>query len=468
MKPFSDDLRKLRLTLLGTVLLGTVGCGSSNGSGPEDAAGEGGSAGERSSVAGAGTMGGFAGTGDATGGEDNAADVAEKGLCAIRMACQDEIVDEPKVPCTFELRDSEGTLEYSDHAGVERRGRSSQSFPKPNYGLELRTATDQDNPANLLGMGKEADWVLDGAWADRSFMRNRLVFGLFRDIGKPRWAPQARYCELTLNGQYAGIYVLLEKIKRDDDRVELPDDDGTGSTFLVKQDDEGELSLPIGWASGGDRWALLYPTSEEATDVQVEAVQAWMDRLRDALRSDTPSDILNLLDPAAMIDWILVEELAKNIDGFNLSLFFARASGSLASPIPWDMDLGFGQPTLQGETNESPEGWIYNRTALITTLAATSEIRQGLGPRWRQLRAGHFSNLAIFARLDGYATILEPAAIDRNFALWPIEEVDFQLAYEPYSFYDVTSYADEVTHLRTWIEQRLAWLDANIDSYPRD
>jgi hypothetical protein len=413
-----------------------------------------------SAAGGSSAVGGAAGTG----GGDNTVDLAEKGLCRITMDCgTQKIVDTPPVLCTFEVKDSAGTVAYSDHAAVELRGRSSLGFPKKNYAVELRTAANVDNPANLLGMGGEADWVLDGAWADRSFMRNRLTFGLFRDMSSDRWAPQARYCELTTNGKYAGIYVLLEKIKRDDDRIVLPADDGTGSTFVVKQDDDGALKLTIG---SGSKWQVVYPNSSIITTTQTQAVQNWLNQLGTALRSSNAADTLGMFNQAALVDWILVEEFAKNIDAFNLSLYFVRNAGAPAWVVPWDIDLGYGQPTLTDAPNDQPSGWVYTRTSLITKLAQNASLRQALGLRWRELRKGIFSTQAIMARLDGYAAILNPDAIARNFALWPIADVDFSQFYEPYTFYRVSNYAEEVTHFRTWIEQRLTWLDANIDNYP--
>lgn len=394
----------------------------------------------------------------------SSSDAAEKGLCAIDIRCSQAIVDDPAVSCALELRDSAGTSVYADQAGVELRGRSSIKFPKKNYGIELRGADGLEKPTNLLGMGQESDWVLDGAWADRSFMRNRLSYTLFRDMGPTRWAPRARYCELTLNQKYQGIYVLLEKIKRDDDRVDLPDDDGTGSTFLVKQDDNGTLRLTIGV---GSKWRIVYPNSQSVTDVQSRAIQAWLDRLGAALATAAPDDLVALFDQAAVIDWILLQEFTKNVDAYNLSLFLAHSPTRLAWPIPWDLDLSMGQPTIRDVTgNEAPEGWVRNRTNIITRLSAVESLRKGLGPRWRELRQGVFAEAALMQRIDEYATVLTSTALEANFALWPIEQVDFTPYYAPYSFYDVTSYADELTHLRTWIRQRLLWLDANIDSYP--
>jgi hypothetical protein len=480
---------RCEIALLGAIALLTVACAQQADTGSEDsgnhANGGTSSSGQISSIASSGggsatdpiaTRGGSSAVGggatsteggatSAEGGTGGQADLAEKGLCAIDIGCSDKIVDTPSVTCTFELRDSEGNTVYSDHAAVQLRGRSSLGFPKKNYAIELHDAAGAENPTNLLGMGKESDWVLDGCWVDRSFMRNRLTYGLFRDTDPVRWAPRVRYCELTLNGTYAGLYALIEKIKRDDDRVVLPDDDGTGSTFLVKQDDAGTLSLSIG---SEKKWQVLYPTSSLITNTQVRGVQTWLDQLGAVLSGSNPSDLLNLFDAAAIVDWILVEELAKNVDAYNLSLYFAHPAGGLAWIIPWDTDLAYGQPTISkaSSPNENIDGWIYTRTSLITKLEQIPSIRQGLGPRWRELRGGILSDQAVQTRLDGYATILTPEATARNFAIWPITAVDFTQFYAPYTLYKVSSYDDEMTHFRNWIQQRLTWLDANIDNYP--
>lgn len=465
VRKFRSYSGHLGLGLVGMATSLNVACGSSD-NGSSDT-------GVTLAVGGTGTGIGYGGQGTAVGGataaagaagNDNQVDLAEKGLCQIAMDCgTQQIVDTPPVLCTFEVKDSAGAVVYSDHAAIDIRGRTSSNFPKKNYGVELRTAESVDNPANLLGMGGEADWILDGAWADRSFMRNRLSFGLFRDMNSARWAAQARYCELTTNGKYAGLYVLLEKVKRDDDRIVLPVDDGTGSTFVVKQDDDGALKLTLG---SGSKWQVVYPSSSVITTTETQAVQTWLNQLGTALKSTNAADTLNLFDPIALVDWILLEEFSKNIDAYNLSLFFVRNAGARVWVVPWDMDLGYGQPTLTNAPNDQASGWVYNRTPLITKLSQNASLRQALGPRWRELRQGIFSNTAIAARLDGYAAILNADAIARNFALWPIQKVDFSQYYAPYTFYPVASYAEEVSHFRSWIEQRLAWLDTNIDSYP--
>lgn len=407
-----------------------------------------------------------AGTPNSAGGNAGNGGVASSDppkLCQIALACSGPIVDDEKVSCSLSIVDGDGASVYADSAGVELRGRSSIAYPKSNYAIELRTASGDDNPVNLLSMGKESDWVLDGSWVDRSFMRNMLTFSLFRDMGW--YAPRGRFCNLSLDGQAQGIYELREKIKRDDDRVVLSDDDGTGKSLLLKQDDDGSLRLSIG---AGFHWQLLYPKEASASSAQLTAAQSLLDQIDAALNSMNPADIEALFDIPQTVDFVLLEEFAKNVDAYNLSLFIARDAGQKAHFIPWDFDLAYGQPTIRNvAANQDPSGWVNTRTRLITALTRVDALRTALGPRWRTLRAGPLSNAAVLGKLDRYQVTLDPSAITQNFAVWPLADVDFSRIYAPYSLYPVSSYTDEVAHLRSWLEARLAYLDAHIDTYPK-
>lgn len=443
--------------------------GSSGGAGSGGSvAGQGGAAG---SSGGSGGVAGSAGTAGTSAGMAGSGGVAT-GLCVIELRCEREIIDDEKRVCDLDIADAAGAVVYAAHAGVEIRGRSSQAFPKLNYSIELRTEADLENPVNLLGMGQESDWVLDGCWADRSFMRNALIYDAFRDFTPTSYAARGRYCTLELNDEPQGIYRLVERIKRDDDRVNIPVDDGTGQSFVIKQDEDGELRFDLGLQ---DRWKLVSPSEDSASQAQFEGVQSFLDDLSDAFElsdADAAGGIFTYLAFEATVDWILAQEFSKNIDAYNLSVHLARAPGQKAVLVPWDVDLSFGVPTISdeenGASNAQPSGWIMHRTDFIDGLTASARLRARLGSRWRELRAGEYSEARISARLDGYQAILTPAALADNFEIWPLEDVDYVDIYPPYSFYDVTSYSDEVAKFRAFIQARLAWIDANIDSYPEE
>lgn len=384
-------------------------------------------------------------------------------LCSIELSCASDIQDEPKTDCDLMIHDGFGASVYADRAAIERRGRSSQAYPKPNYGLELRSAAGDENPTNLLGMGQESDWILDGLWVDRALVRNELAFAWFRSFEDERWAPRGRFCELALNGEPRGIYRLGERIKRDDDRIDIPEDDGTGQSFVVKQDSEGDLEWDVGEER---RWKLVSPAQERATDAQRRGAQAFLDRLDDALHDDD-AELFELLDLDAAADFVIVQELAKSVDAYNLSLHLWKAPGRPAQLVPWDFDLSMGQPasTIRPGT-DSPMGWAAHRTLLSDGLDQREAFRSRLAARWREHRTGALSEATINARIDRALETLTPGAVEANFDIWPIEDVSFDSIFPPYSFYAVSSHDEEIARLRAWLMQRLAWMDAHIDQYP--
>jgi len=377
-------------------------------------------------------------------------------LCLIRLDCPAEIPDEPKLDCFVEIEDGAGEIEYVGPMAVELRGRSSASFPKKQYGTELRDKLGADASVNLLGMGADPDWVLNGMWIDRSLMRNKLLFDLFRSFGGPeRYAPESAHCELTLNGAWSGIYLLTERIKRDDDRVDIAADDGTGGSFVLKQDD-AEALQPVGSAHG--HWKLVYPSAEIVTSTQAQAIRLRLAEWEGALAGAAGLELFEIIDRDSFVDFVLLQEFAKNNDAYFLSIHVWADAGGPIHFTPWDLDLSFGQPNYNN--NHPPEGWILYRPALVQAALDQPGFRAALTARWAELRADALSEDAISARMDRYETTLAPA-VDENFEVWPLEDVLFLGE----ALYPVASWADELEQVRAWIQTRLLWIDDNLIAY---
>jgi hypothetical protein len=394
-------------------------------------------------------------------------------LCQLVAECRAPVKNGAKVDCSFSVTDGVGVLLYANRAGMEYRGRSSLQYPKKNYAVELRDAAGTKMPTSFLGMGKDEDWILDGSWADRSFMRNPLVLDSYASLGTSRYGAQSRFCTFSLNGANQGIYRLGEKIKRSVDRLAIAADDGAGSSFIIKQDDKDNLGILSASLGGRKTWEMIYPKQDTATPAQRAGVQAWLDKFTAALNGADPgnanSGVFTFLDLDTTVDWILIQEFSKNIDAYNLSLHLARTAGHTAWLVPWDFDLAFGQPTVSGgqNTNDKPTGWVFNRTPFIVHLSQASQLTTRLPSRWQALRQGGLSDAAIAQRLANYQTTLTPAAVAENFAIWPLEAVNFSQIYKPYTLYRVISYGDELATLSSWIKARLAWMDAHVATYPQ-
>lgn len=211
------------------------------------------------------------------------------------------IVDEPKITADMHviynpdgLRHNvdDSAFSYSGKIGIEIRGSSSQMFPKKQYGIELRSSSGDAVDTTLLGLPAENDWVLFAPYNDKSLMRDVLAYTLGGNLH--RYAPRTRYCELVLNDEYQGIYVLIEKIKRGKNRVDInklkadenDGDDVTGG-YIIKIDKPTGGSggwtsrySPAERANAKIDFYIHYPDFEKATFKQRQYIKSYFDQLK--------------------------------------------------------------------------------------------------------------------------------------------------------------------------------------------
>jgi hypothetical protein len=156
------------------------------------------------------------------------------------------------------------TPKVATAAGIHIRGQSSANYAKKPYRLELHEVDGTDRDCPMLGMPSESDWVLHSPFPDKALIRNAFVYSLGRDIGMA--APRALFAEVYVNtasrpveaSDYVGVYLLVEKIKNQKDRLNLqqlePEDTALpaiagGYIFKFEwrvMDIEQELSCPYG------------------------------------------------------------------------------------------------------------------------------------------------------------------------------------------------------------------------------
>ncbi|MEM6348581.1 MAG: CotH kinase family protein [Bacteroidota bacterium] len=407
---------------------------------------------------------------------------------------QAEIPDEPKINASLAIIDngpgnlnytSDPPLHYQGPIGIETRGNSTQDFAKKTYSLELRDAAGNDQSASLLGMGKEEDWILHAMVIDKSQLRIPFSFYLWQRMG--HYGANWRYVELVLNGEYRGLYILTERIKRDNDRVDiakLSEDDLSGDALT------GGYILRIDWldefagfasqyeSQGGEpmffQW--YYPRADRIQPEQADYIEAWMANYEEALfaedyhntKGERYSDLINL---TSFADFLLINELSKNSDGYKLSTYIHKdrdSRGGLltAGPI-WDFDQTYGLSEVC--SNADPTGWTYRQDQdgcedlesmplWWQRMVADSQFRDLLAQRWASFRSSFLQQDSIYTWLDTHRDIIAPA-IERNFTRWD-EMIGHYIWIEPEPV--PQSYAEEINRLKHWIELRLEWMDNNL------
>ncbi|MFT4876454.1 MAG: hypothetical protein ACI8ZQ_000164, partial [Bacteroidia bacterium] len=211
-----------------------------------------------------------------------------------------EIVDEPKINAHLGIINNVGLNNLGDAytgydgvIGIEIRGASSQGFPKNNFGFETRLSNGENNNVSLLGMPSENDWVLHGPYSDKSLLRNSLAYHLGSQTGQ--YTPRTHLCELYINNDYRGVYMLTEKIKRDKNRVDIaslkPEDlsgeELTGG-YILQIDRDDESSNIDGWYSGTSPtkfYSYHDPKAEEMQTVQREYIKTYLTSFEEDMSS---------------------------------------------------------------------------------------------------------------------------------------------------------------------------------------
>ena len=378
---------------------------------------------------------------------------------------------------------------YDGYVGIEIRGSYSASLPQKPYGFETRDSLGNNLNVPILNMPEENDWILLANYNDKVFMRNTLAFDLFTKMG--HYQTRTRLCEVILNNNYQGIYVLTEKIKQDKNRVNISklttaDTSGFALTggYIIKIDyDDG--TGKDGWrgnypaidrTSSHPYYIYSYPKPDEIVDQQKQYIQSYVTRIDSILRSlkwaDPTEGYRKYLNVSSFIDYFIVGEVSRNVDTYKKSAFFYKdrddIDGRLQAGPVWDLDWAWKNINECMVDGIDGSGWTY----LISSVCRSSPVPPGwvvklledttfaneLHTRYTSLRKTILSEEYFNHYIDSICTLVSEAQV-RHFQKWPIlgknvgtPEVDEQ----PKTF------EGEITKFKNWITTRLTWLDANM------
>ncbi len=376
---------------------------------------------------------------------------------------------------------------YSGNIGIEIRGATSAGYPQTPYGLETRTAEGSNNNVPILEMPAESDWVLLSNFNDRSLIRNPLAFKLFGEMGN--YSVRTSLCEVLLDSAYKGIYVFGEKIKRDNNRVDIAKllpadtlgDELTGGYMLQQNYWDANNSFqsnfsPIDHPGFDVHFVYEYPKPDTINAPQKAYIASFVDSLETALYSANFADPVNgyrkYLDVKSFIDYFLVNELSRNNDGFKKSVFFYKDKfsngGKMKAGPVWDFDWAW--KTMYGCSifeNFDGSGWAHHINDCPTDnyscgwyirMLQDSTFTRELRCTYESYRQTMLDTSYIFAYIDSIRNLVQFAQA-RHFQKWPILGISGPA---PEVGAIATTYNAELDTLKAWITVRMQWLDANI------
>ncbi len=388
------------------------------------------------------------------------------------------IVDDPKINVSLKiLYHSDGStnylsdtdFHYNGFAGIEYRGSSSQAFPKKSYSIELSDSSGEDFDFSVFGFPKNSDWVLIANYDDKTHLKNAYVYDLWAKTGN--YSPRLKHVEVVVNGEYMGLYVFTEKIKRGSDRVnikKLEAEDTTtakisGGYIIEATREAGILTSDYAWQSSHQSspasnyymyFDCVYP--KEPVTPQLNYIQTYVRDFEDALKSSNFSDpalgFRNYIDENSFVENFVVQEYSIHLDVFARSQYFYKDRGKkmVASPL-WDTSLGL----YDNYTTD----WRFSCTTCDPRFFWAERMMQDcvfknkVIEKYKNFRKTFLTYPKGAFLVDSLANAIQGAAMRDREKWFPTES---------------TSFMDEVGKLKNFISNRLDWMDANIHNITND
>ena len=367
--------------------------------------------------------------------------------------------------CAIKIESDTAVWNYEGRGRIRGRGNSTwEWYPKKPYRLKL------DEKAPMLGLDEEKDWVLLANYRDPTHLMNTFVFEMGQGLGMP-YTNHSRFVELTLNGDYKGLYLLTEQVEQGKNRVAINKHEG----LLLSLDvDDGPAEAP---GAGDNFWSEVYRMpvcvkSPEAGDYPtpetlVDDARSALGSLERAIQRHDYDALSSICDVDGMIDYLLIQEYIYNVEvAAPRSIFLYRDKGDDAKwtfgPL-WDFDAGFdfdwGQMTTghkffsdyrETVLGTDPARHVSDYTytsSFFTDMWKSKQFVSEVKARWNRMRPRIMAEFWPEAKRYAEAAA---EAMERNARRWPIDR-------QPKT---------EINRMEKWLNSRTVYMDNIVTNYP--
>jgi hypothetical protein len=349
-------------------------------------------------------------------------------------------------------------LNYSGRIGIQVRGTTSQFIDKKPYNFETRYGNGSNLDTSLLGMPSENDWILLNVAYDPTYMHDFLAYGYARNTGN--WAARGVYCELIINGDYRGLYILQEKIKKDKDRVDISDLTNQQNSapsysggYITKADkttggDPVAFNMPS--YTGSTDFIHHYPAPTAITTQQNAYITGQFNSLQ--AKANNPSITAgypSVIDVRSFVDYMLVAELCSGVDAYQYSTYFHKDRNDKlkAGPV-WDFNLGFGL-----DFGAPYAAWQFDNgdntgAKFWKDLYTQSNFKCAMAQRWAALRqpGQPFYQPSMVTYIDSIKTYITEG-VQHDFARWGSGS---------------NTFTGDVFFLKQFVNNKITWMDAQL------
>ncbi len=233
------------------------------------------------------------------------------------------------------LTDEQGKITVAQNLEVKLRGNSTFVQEKKPFQLKFATKT------NVFGLGEAKKWVLRSNSLDASYLRDDTAMTLAEMLDE-KYVGKGKFVELYLDGEYEGLYYLLDKIEIGKGRVDLRDEMGVLTELDTLHRAEGGCFM----SSMGSCLKLVEAVVEDE-ETEVSAMEAFMvdfNRLEMAAEAGDYAIITEVADVESLAQYFLISEFTNNPDAYASSFYFYKdgADDKIHAGPAWDFDFALG------------------------------------------------------------------------------------------------------------------------------
>lgn len=354
---------------------------------------------------------------------------------------------------------------------IHVRGNSSRTFDKSNYAIRLVDDAGENAPQQIMGMDAHHEWVLHGPYLDKTLLRNYMWYNISGEIMD--YAPNVRFCEVILNGEYYGLYVMTENITggQDGARLNLSVDkkDNSFSGYLLRLDRSSSNSLQnlnnftFYTRRVSSNFEVIYPGRSNLTEELQKSINQDLSDFEKSLYSydyDTQEyGYSQYIDRQSFADYFLLNELTCNYDAGRYSTYLYKEIDGQYRMCVWDFNSACDN--YQEITNQ-PDHFEMQDRFWFFMLMKDEDFTDYLISRYHHLRKTVFDEEYLNQYIDDVVEYLGDA-INRNYEKWGYTfEPEYNLLIPEER--NPRSYEEAIGDLKEFLYKRINWMDENIET----
>lgn len=367
------------------------------------------------------------------------------GLPIMNITINDGSLEE-NASIDMSLYSADTKSEWVQHsmANIRVRGNTSRIYPKKGYKLELTKYNNSgkvvNNKQSLLKMRTDNDWILYAMYNDDTKIRDKLSIDIWNQFGardnpySSDFGTKLEYVELVVNGEYYGIYGLMEPV--DAKKLDITkSNEAESQEYIYKRTYPFVLSLDdfIEDSDILSRCGFELKGISKYNDISLKAWKPLADFIHVQNLSDEEyiKEIENVIDINSVSNAWLFFQIVSGLDNRAKNVYYVAKMTDMGSRlffVPWDLDLTWGNvskgeefPPLftayEPETMTEIANWETGQR--VIDLNAGNSISM-VKEKWNLLRGSILTDDALTKHIESLEdTVIDSGAMARETKRWP-------------------------------------------------